>query len=147
MDEAHRYRGTAGSKAINELKPILGIELTATPKTIGSNSKLFKNIIYSYGLPQALNDGYVKEPTVVTRQNFNPKDFTKDEIEDIKLKDGIKIHNEVKTKLQIYSQNKNKKYVKPFVLIVTQDTIHAKAIKNKIECEDFFNGSQKIKLQ
>ena len=146
MDEAHRYRGTAGSKAINELKPILGIELTATPKTIGSNSKLFKNIIYSYGLPQALNDGYVKEPTVVTRLNFNPEDFTKDEIEDIKLKDGIKYHNLVKTKLQIYSQNKNKKYVKPFVLIVTEDTIHANTIKNKIESEDFFNGSFKNKV-
>jgi len=31
MDEAHRYRANAGMKAISELKPILGIELTATP--------------------------------------------------------------------------------------------------------------------
>ena len=27
MDESHRYRGTAGSNAINELKPILGIDV------------------------------------------------------------------------------------------------------------------------
>ena len=31
MDESHRYRATAGVKAINELKPIMGLELTATP--------------------------------------------------------------------------------------------------------------------
>ena len=29
MDEAHRYYASAGAKAINDLKPVLGIELTA----------------------------------------------------------------------------------------------------------------------
>jgi type III restriction enzyme len=32
MDESHRYRASAGMKAISELKPILGLELTATPQ-------------------------------------------------------------------------------------------------------------------
>jgi len=31
MDESHRYRASAGVRAINELKPIMGLELTATP--------------------------------------------------------------------------------------------------------------------
>jgi type III restriction enzyme len=31
MDESHRYRATAGLRAINDLKPVLGLELTATP--------------------------------------------------------------------------------------------------------------------
>ena len=31
MDESHRYRASAGIRAINELRPILGLELTATP--------------------------------------------------------------------------------------------------------------------
>src|SRR5207244_12705757 len=31
MDESHRYRASAGIRAINELKPVLGLELTATP--------------------------------------------------------------------------------------------------------------------
>ena len=34
MDEAHRYRASAGAQAIEGLKPILGLELTATPKTV-----------------------------------------------------------------------------------------------------------------
>lgn len=32
MDEAHRYRASAGAKAIDGLNPILGLELTATPQ-------------------------------------------------------------------------------------------------------------------
>ena len=38
MDEAHRYRASAGAKAIAELRPILGLEVTATPKSVGARS-------------------------------------------------------------------------------------------------------------
>lgn len=31
MDESHRYRAQAGMRAINELNPLFGLELTATP--------------------------------------------------------------------------------------------------------------------
>ncbi|MFH4238406.1 DEAD/DEAH box helicase family protein, partial [Acinetobacter baumannii] len=31
MDESHRYRASAGIKAINELNPLMGLEVTATP--------------------------------------------------------------------------------------------------------------------
>lgn len=31
MDESHRYRAQAGMRAINELKPLFGLEVTATP--------------------------------------------------------------------------------------------------------------------
>jgi type III restriction enzyme len=42
MDESHRYRGKAGMRAINELKPILGLELTATPQIeLGSKTADF----------------------------------------------------------------------------------------------------------
>ena len=51
MDESHRYRATAGVRAINELKPILGLELTATPQVeSGGGAIPFKNVIYSYPL-------------------------------------------------------------------------------------------------
>src|SRR5262249_11799840 len=47
MDEAHRYRASAGAEAIDGLKPMLGLELTATPKTVGAKPVPFKNVIYS----------------------------------------------------------------------------------------------------
>ncbi|MDN5874099.1 MAG: DEAD/DEAH box helicase family protein, partial [Sinobacteraceae bacterium] len=47
MDESHRYRAGAGVRAINELKPILGLELTATPFIETNKGGVsFKNIIY-----------------------------------------------------------------------------------------------------
>ncbi len=73
MDESHRYRASAGIKAINELKPILGLELTATPQVErGSRSEAFKNCIYSYPLASALTDGFIKQPAVATRRTSMP---------------------------------------------------------------------------
>ena len=46
MDEAHRYRGKAGLRAVAELQPVLGLELTATPRSVGAKSERFKNVIY-----------------------------------------------------------------------------------------------------
>lgn len=71
MDESHRYRASAGVRAINELLPILGLELTATPFVETSKAAVpFKNIILDYPLGLAMADGFVKEPAVVTRKNF-----------------------------------------------------------------------------
>lgn len=75
MDESHHYRADAGLKAINELKPILGLELTATP--IDSTGLKFKNVVYDYPLAKALQDGFVKEPAIATRRNFNPDQYKK----------------------------------------------------------------------
>ena len=63
MDESHRYRASAGIRAINELKPVLGLELTATPYVESGREQVdFKNIIFNYRLASAMADGFVKEP-------------------------------------------------------------------------------------
>ena len=79
MDEAHRYRADAGSTAINELSPVLGIELTATPRIIQGQREIpFNNIIQEYNLSAAMRDGFVKEPAIATRKNFDPANYVKD---------------------------------------------------------------------
>jgi type III restriction enzyme len=46
MDESHRYRADAGVRALNELKPLFGLELTATPFTeTGKVTTPFKNVV------------------------------------------------------------------------------------------------------
>src|SRR6266704_6354015 len=51
MDESHRYRASSGVRAINELKPVLGLELTATPFVETNGGPIaFKNVIYDYAL-------------------------------------------------------------------------------------------------
>jgi len=91
MDESHRYRASAGVRAINELKPVLGLELTATPFVETSRGSVpFKNVIFDYPLARAMADGFVKEPAVVTRKDFNPTGMSPEEIERLKLEDGVR---------------------------------------------------------
>ena len=46
-------------QAINDLNPILGLELTATPQVQkGSKTILFKNVVYEYPLSKAIKDGH-----------------------------------------------------------------------------------------
>ncbi|MCZ7675392.1 MAG: hypothetical protein M5U35_05305 [Roseovarius sp.] len=143
MDEAHRYRGSAGARAIEELKPILGLEVTATPKTVGARPQDFKNVVFRYDLPDAMEDGYVKEPAVGTRANFDPKSVDEATPEKIKLEDGVHYHEHVKVGLETYARQNDVPVVRPFMLVVTQDTTHARQVKEYVESENFFGGRYK----
>lgn len=147
MDESHRYRGTAGVKAINELKPIIGLELTATPQVETSGKpEPFKNVIYSYPLSAAMKDGFVKEPAVATRENFDIKNYDEAGLQKLKLADGVRVHENSKTQLEVYARNNDKPIVKPFMLVVAKDTEHANVVLKLIEDESFFGGKYKGKV-
>ena len=147
MDESHRYRASAGVRAINELKPVLGLELTATPFVESPSGPVpFKNVILDYPLGKAMEDGFVKEPAVVTRKNFNPAGMSTDEIERMKLEDGVRLHESVKVQLETYAREYSRDIVKPFVLVIARDTTHAKQLLDLIESEQFFSGSYKDKV-
>lgn len=45
-----------------------------------------------------MKDGFVKEPAIVTRKNFNPADMLADEIERLKLEDGVPLDHRVSAK-------------------------------------------------
>ena len=141
MDESHRYRASAGVRAINELRPILGLELTATPQveTAGASTP-FRNVIYSYPLASALDDGFVKEPAVATRENFIASAYTPEQLERLKLEDGIRVHEDTKVELEVYARQHDLPVVKPFMLIVAQDTEHAGSLLATIQGDDFFDG-------
>ena len=145
MDEAHRYHADASKNAINELKPILGIEMTATP--FDEEGKQFKNIVFEYSLAQALSNGkYVKNPAIATRKNFQKGSLSDREVEIIKLEDAISIHQDTKNELEIYSKNNEVKLVKPFILVVCKDIAHAKDIHELINTDAFYDGQYKGKV-
>ncbi|WP_424196077.1 DEAD/DEAH box helicase [Ampullimonas aquatilis] len=145
MDESHRYRASAGIRALNELKPLLGLELTATPFTEGAKGPVpFKNVVMDYPLALAIEDGFVKEPAVVTQQNFNPADHSAEQLERIKLMDGIRVHEETKVHLLTYAEQTGQKPVKPFMLVIARDTTHAAALLGTIE--GLFDGQYKGKV-
>jgi type III restriction enzyme len=141
MDESHHYRADRGMQVINELKPILGLELTATPQVERAGSAIkFKNVVYEYSLAKAMKDGFVKEPAVATRKDFNPEQYSAEELDRIKLEDGVRLHEDTKVALDIYSRDAKVRPVKPFVLVVAKDTQHAAKIKELIISPSFFEG-------
>jgi len=146
MDEAHRYRASAGANAIDGLKPILGLELTATPKTVGTRSVPFRNVIYDYTLGQAMADGFVKEPAVATRKDFDPRSVGEQELEQIKLEDAVHYHDHVAVELDRYHRTTGAPKVMPFILVVAADTTEAKRLREFIESEKFFKGRFKGKV-
>ena len=147
MDESHRYRASAGVRAINELKPILGLELTATPFVETSRGGVpFKNVIYDYPLGRAMADGFVKEPAVVTRKDFNPTGMSPEEIERLKLEDGIGLHESVKVELETYARETDNPIVKPFLLVIARDTTHAGQLLQLIQSDGFFEGRYRDKV-
>ncbi|MFH0785902.1 MAG: DEAD/DEAH box helicase family protein [Pseudomonadota bacterium] len=147
MDESHRYRASAGVRAINDLKPILGLELTATPFVeTGKGPVPFKNVIYDYALGRAMADGFVKEPAVVTRKDFNPAGMSPEEIERLKLEDGVRLHESVKVELETFARETDNPIVKPFLLVIARDTTHAGQLLTLIQSETFFAGHYQDKV-
>lgn len=141
MDESHHYRADRGMEVINELNPIFGLELTATPQIERSGAPIkFKNVVYEYALSKAIQDGFVKEPAVATRKDFDPSQYSLEDMDRIKLEDGIRIHEDTKVALDIFSRDNNMPIVKPFVLVVAKDTDHARRLRELIVSNAFFEG-------
>lgn len=141
MDESHRYRASAGVRAINELKPLFGLEVTATPFVESSKGPVpFKNVVMDYPLARAMEDGFVKEPAVVTQRNFDAKAHTPDEIEKTKLEDAVRLHETTKVELLTYARENGVNPVKPFMLVIARDTTHAGQLLALLESDAFYEG-------
>lgn len=137
MDEAHRYYAPASMKAINYLKPVLGLEFTATPKSTS-------NVIYAYDLARGAVEGYLKIPVVIGRSNT--AGYSQEDIEEMKIRDGLTLHEHRKTVLREYCNENDLDYVKPIVLIACKDTEHARKIRALIDSGSFQNGKYKGKV-
>lgn len=136
MDEAHRYYAPASMKAISYLKPILGLEFTATPKS-------YNNVIYSYDLAKGAGK-YLKIPVVMGRTNTGG--YSAEDIEEMKIRDGLTLHENRKKVVYQYCLDNNLDYVKPIVLIACKDTEHAKKIRAMIDSDSFNNGRYRGKV-
>lgn len=140
MDESHRYRASAGVRSLNELNPLLGLELTATPFTESNRGPVpFKNVVVDYPLARAMDDGFVKEPAVVTQRNFNAGQYSAEQLERIKLEDGIRLHEVTKVELLTYARQQGLATVKPFMLVIARDTTHAAQLLELLE-NQLFDG-------
>lgn len=131
MDESHRYYAPASMKAINFLKPVLGLEFTATPKSKS-------NVIYSYDVARGAAEGFLKTPVVLGRSNM--AGYDDDDIEEMKIRDGLTLHENRKAILCQFCSDNGLEYVKPIVLVACKDTNHARKIRELIDNDSFENG-------
>nr|DAM04235.1 MAG TPA: Chromatin remodeling complex ATPase [Caudoviricetes sp.] len=151
MDESHHYRAEKGATALNELHPILGLELTATPlASTGTKQVPFKNVVYEYPLSKAIEDGYTRTPFAVTRSDIDFYNFGDEQLDKMMLLDGITCHESVKQKLEMYATNHSTPDhpvagVKPFMLVVCKDTDHAAWVEAFIRSDEFRGGAYRNK--
>ena len=142
MDESHHYRAQKGAQALNELNPLLGLELTATPLvTKGTKQVPFKNVVFEYPLSKAIADGYTRTPFAVTRSDIDFYNFGDEQLDKMMLLDGIACHERSKAKLKVYADNHpDKRLVKPFMLVVCKDTNHVAWVERFIRSDEFRSG-------
>lgn len=146
MDESHHYRAEQGAKALNQLSPLLGLELTATPLvTVNGKQEPFKNVVFEYPLSKAIEDGYTRTPFAVTRSDIDFYNFGDEQLDKMMLLDGISCHERAKNHLKVYADNHNQKTVKPFMLVVCNNTDHANWVENYIKSDEFRNGAYRNK--
>lgn len=151
MDESHHYRAEKGAQALNELHPLLGLELTATPLVASGSKQIpFKNVVYEYPLSRAIEDGYTRTPFAVTRSDIDFYNFGDEQLDKMMLVDGIACHENTKRKLEMYALNNSTpekpiRIVKPFMLVVCKDTNHAAWVEAFIKSDEFREGAYRNK--
>lgn len=151
MDESHHYRAEKGMQAINELKPMLGLELTATPLVVqGAKQVPFKNVVYEYPLSKAIEDGYTRTPYASTRSDVDFYNFGEEELDKVMILDGLTLHEKVKEQLKQYALNNSTdqhpiRTVKPFMMVVCKDTAHATWVDNFIKSDACHGGAYRNK--
>ena len=83
----------------------------------------------------------IKVPSVATRTDFNPNSVSEQRLEQIKLEDAVRYHENVAAvAAQFWLNNKNEKQIHPFILVVAKDTEHARELRQWMESNEFFDG-------
>ena len=121
---------------------MLGIEraiiIEANSRTELRLLRSLTNVIYSYDLARGAVEGYLKTPVVMGRSNM--AGYSDADIEEMKIRDGLTLHEHRKAVLKEYCSDHDLPYVKPIVLIACKDTNHAKEIRVLIDNDKFLNG-------
>ncbi|RPH38574.1 MAG: type III restriction endonuclease subunit R, partial [Burkholderiales bacterium] len=78
--------------------------------------------------------------------DFNPAGMSQEEIERLKLEDGVRLHESVKVELETYARETGNAIVKPFLLVIARDTTHAGQLIELVKSDGFFGGHYNDKV-
>jgi superfamily II DNA or RNA helicase len=152
MDESHHYRASASAEAITSLRPLLGLETTATPRI--DNARSFRNVVYRYDLRRGISEsrkasediaagrptdkGYMKIPVAIARADDHSLSA---DIEDHKLLDGLNRHLVKKAKLAEWCSTHALPLVLPLVLVTAPNIAEAGKLYERINHAAFMEGA------
>jgi len=137
-DEHHIYYSGSAKKfeaAITDLQPLAMIGLTATP-----HEKSRDQVVYHYPLSEAIADGYVKIPVLVSRQ---------DGIHDLRtqLADGLTLLDAKRDAMKAYcSQARGRTYVEPVLFLVAATIDEATEYRDMLAGSDMLGDAAQILL-
>ena len=72
--------------------------------------------------------------------------YSAEDIEEMKICDGLTLHEHRKGFIRQFCDDQSLPYVKPIVLIACRDTNHAKEVRALIDCDNFLNGKYQGKV-
>ncbi|MGW4196654.1 DEAD/DEAH box helicase [Streptomyces sp. NPDC005004] len=136
-DEHHVYFSGNAKKfqqAIDDMRPLALVGLTATPHDATRDK-----VVFRYPLSEAIADGYVKIPVLVSRQ---------DNISDLRtqMADGVALLNAKESAMRHYCKSTRKEYVEPILFVVAQTIEEATSLRDMLASSDFLDGEDKVLL-
>lgn len=137
-DEHHVYYSGSAKKfeeAIHDLRPLALVGLTATPHEATKS-----DIIYRYPLSEAIADGWVKIPVLVSRQDgiFDTR---------TQLADGLTLLDAKAEAMRAYcAKHRHKKYVEPVLFVVAQTIQEATEYRDLLIGKDMIGDPSKVLL-
>ncbi|MGL5827221.1 MAG: DEAD/DEAH box helicase, partial [Nocardioides sp.] len=137
-DEHHVYYSGSAKKfeaAITELRPLATIGLTATP-----HEACRSMVVYRYPLSDAIADGWVKIPVLVTRQ---------DGIHDARtqLADGLTLLDAKREAMRAYcAQVRGRKFAEPVMFLVASTIDEATEYRDLLIGSDMLGSADQVLL-
>lgn len=140
-DESHLFGTSAKAfnKALKDLRPAATIGLTASASDTD-------HVIFHYPLYSAIEDGYVKSPMLVYRENGYPKDSP----EERQLLDAVSLLRNKEAAYEAYGQANfpgeagEKKRTKPLLFVVCESVAHAGEVTKILQGPGYFGTPEAV---
>lgn len=140
-DESHLFGTSAKAfnKALKDLRPAATIGLTASASDTD-------HVIFHYPLYSAIEDGYVKSPMLVYRENGYPKDSP----EERQLLDAVSLLRNKEAAYEAYGQANfpgeagERKRTKPLLFVVCESVAHAGEVTQILQGPGYFGDPEAV---
>ncbi|GAA0216073.1 DEAD/DEAH box helicase [Corynebacterium riegelii] len=140
-DESHLFGTSAKAfnQALKDLRPAATIGLTASASDTD-------HVIFHYPLYSAIEDGYVKSPMLVYRENGYPKDSA----EERQLLDAVSLLRNKEAAYEVYGKANfpgeagERKRTKPLLFVVCESVAHAGDVTKILQGPGYFGDPEAV---